>query len=101
MIKVTDLEFCYTEGGFSLRIPELAVDRGSTVALIGPSASCFPDPLFAHGVDIIGGSRVLDAHAAITRQRAGLGLGESARRYTLSRTTYPGTAALGVSTITP
>jgi uncharacterized protein (DUF4213/DUF364 family) len=75
--------------------------HAETVAMIGPSASFFPDPLFAHGVDLIGGSRVLDAHAAITRQRAGLGLGDSARRYTLSRTTYPGTAALGVSTITP
>jgi len=74
-------------------------DHAETVAMIGPSASFFPDPLFAHGVDIIGGSRVLDARAAIERQRAGLGLGDSARRYTLSRETYPGTARLGNESI--
>ena len=39
MIKLTDLEFRYREGEFRLRIPDLSIDRGSTVAVIGPSGS--------------------------------------------------------------
>ena len=37
MIEVRDLEFRYAEGDFVLRIPLLAIDRGSTVAVVGPS----------------------------------------------------------------
>ncbi len=39
MIRLTGLEFCYGEGDFALRIPELAVERGEAVAVIGPSGS--------------------------------------------------------------
>jgi ABC-type lipoprotein export system ATPase subunit len=39
MIRVDDLEFRYREGEFVLRVPELAVERGETVAVIGPSGS--------------------------------------------------------------
>lgn len=70
--------------------------HAETVVMVGPSASFFPDPLFASGVDFVGGARVLDAHAAIARQRAGVGLRECVRRYTLSRAIYPGTENLGV-----
>ena len=37
MIRLTNLEFRYREGGLALRIPELAVGRGERVAVIGPS----------------------------------------------------------------
>ncbi len=37
MIEVQDLDFRYTEGDFVLRVPELAIERGSTVAVVGPS----------------------------------------------------------------
>ena len=39
MITVESLEFRYAEGDFFLRIPELAIEPGSTVAFIGPSGS--------------------------------------------------------------
>ncbi len=38
-VSITDLEFRYSEGDFRLRIPELQVDSGSTMAVIGPSGS--------------------------------------------------------------
>jgi ABC-type lipoprotein export system ATPase subunit len=39
MIRLSNLYFRYREGEFSLRIPDLAVERGETVAVIGPSGS--------------------------------------------------------------
>ena len=39
LIRVTDLDFSYGEGGFRLRIPVLEVARGETVAVIGPSGT--------------------------------------------------------------
>ncbi|MHC4219642.1 MAG: ABC transporter ATP-binding protein [Planctomycetota bacterium] len=39
MIGVNQLEFRYGEGDFVLRVEALAIERGSTVAIIGPSGS--------------------------------------------------------------
>jgi ABC-type lipoprotein export system ATPase subunit len=39
MISLLDLEFHYRGGEFSLRIPALDIEAGSTVALIGPSGT--------------------------------------------------------------
>jgi ABC-type lipoprotein export system ATPase subunit len=39
MIRISNLEFHYGEGDFSLRIPQLAIDTGSTIAFVGPSGS--------------------------------------------------------------
>ena len=39
MIDVSDLEFRYGEGEFHLKIPRLEIERGSTVAVIGPSGT--------------------------------------------------------------
>ena len=60
------------------------------LALIGPSASFLPDPLFARGFAAVGGTRVLDAAAAVHSQRAGQGLRGSSERYILTREAYPG-----------
>jgi putative ABC transport system ATP-binding protein len=38
-IEVDDLRFAYPEGGFSLDIPTLTVERGRRVVFIGPSGS--------------------------------------------------------------
>ena len=70
--------------------------HAEVLVMVGPSASFFPDPLFARGVDFIGGIQVLDASAVIARQRKGVGLHDCVRRYTLSRATYPGIANLGI-----
>ena len=39
MISISDLEFRYRVGEFRLRIPQLSVERGETVAFIGPSGT--------------------------------------------------------------
>lgn len=39
MIQIEALRFHYGDGDFRLRIPELAVDAGTTTAFIGPSGS--------------------------------------------------------------
>ena len=39
IVRVTDLQFRYPEGDFALRIPQLEVSAGETVAVIGPSGS--------------------------------------------------------------
>ena len=39
MISIANLEFSYREGGFRLRVPELTIDQGATVAVIGPSGT--------------------------------------------------------------
>lgn len=40
-------------------------ENASTVALVGPTVSCVPDPLFERGVDLIGGIRVFDPDRAM------------------------------------
>jgi len=39
MIEIRGLRFSYTEGDFSLEIPEFTVSQGETVAIVGPSGS--------------------------------------------------------------
>ena len=59
-------------------------------AMIGPSAGFFPEPLFARGIGVLGGSEIRDARAAVDGQRSGMGLRNCSRRYTLSQSDYPG-----------
>ena len=39
MIRIDGLDFAYRHGEFRLRVPELAVEDGATVAVIGPNGS--------------------------------------------------------------
>ena len=39
MIELRDVQFEYTRGGFSLRVPELQISAGTKAAAIGPSGS--------------------------------------------------------------
>jgi len=73
----------------------LAYCRGAeTLAMIGPSASFFPDPLFERGFHIVGGTTVIDAAGAIDSMRSGRGLRDQTRRYTLTPDNYPGSQSL-------
>lgn len=73
----------------------LAHCTGATrIAVLGPSASFPPEPLFERGVDIVGGSRIHDAAAAIATQQAGSGLRDCSRRYAIRRSNWPGTTEL-------
>jgi len=46
------------------RLLELAGDA-RTVAIVGPTASCLPEPLFRRGADYVGGIRIRDADMAM------------------------------------
>jgi uncharacterized protein (DUF4213/DUF364 family) len=63
-------------------------------AMIGPSAGCLPDALFARGVTLLGGSWVLDRPAFLDALKSGEARGASARKVALTPQTWPGTAAL-------
>ena len=60
------------------------------VALIGPTAGCLPDPLFARGVDAVGGSRVANPALLKARLRDQLEWAEAVEKYTIERDVYPG-----------
>jgi uncharacterized protein len=60
------------------------------LALIGPTAGCLPDPLFARGIDAIGGRRVVDAQAFGDAFRKGAKWGSFATKYVITRHDYPG-----------
>ncbi|MDH3637584.1 MAG: DUF364 domain-containing protein [Gammaproteobacteria bacterium] len=64
--------------------------RADAVAVVGPTASCIPDPLFARGVHIVGGTQCVDLNGLIERARAGRSFGETARKYTIAAGGYPG-----------
>ncbi len=53
--------------------------------LIGPSAGCAPDPLFARGVTGIGGAWVTDPGRLLGRMARGERWGDATRKYSLRR----------------
>jgi uncharacterized protein (DUF4213/DUF364 family) len=64
------------------------------LALVGPSASCFPDPLFARGVTTLGGYWVLDPTSFMRRAAALEPWGDAGKKSCMQRAAYPGTKAL-------
>ncbi|MDO9600078.1 MAG: DUF364 domain-containing protein [Azoarcus sp.] len=64
------------------------------IAMIGPSAGCLPDALFARGVTLVGGSWVTDCAAFIDALESGASRTASAEKYALTRANYPGFDAL-------
>jgi uncharacterized protein (DUF4213/DUF364 family) len=63
-------------------------------AIVGPTAGCLPDPLFARGVDAIGGRRVIDAQGFRAAFRKGEQWGPFATKYVITRQAYPGVDVL-------
>lgn len=63
-------------------------------AIVGPTAGCLPDPLFARGVDSLGGRRVTDPAAFRDALRAGRRWGAYAAKYVIKRNGYPGAERL-------
>jgi uncharacterized protein (DUF4213/DUF364 family) len=73
----------------------LAACRGADyLALIGPTAGCFPDPLFARGVHALGGTTITDPEGFRAALQAGEKWGRYARKHFVSREQYPGIDAL-------
>lgn len=64
------------------------------VTMVGPTAGCFPDPLFARGIQAVGGTLVIDSAAAYARLVRGAKLEDSARRFLLASTAAPTFAEL-------
>jgi uncharacterized protein (DUF4213/DUF364 family) len=62
--------------------------------IVGPSAGCSPDPLFARGVDTLGGLDVVDLAAFRTAFASGESWGRFCRKTCIRRAAYPGFAAL-------
>ena len=69
--------------------------RGAAaVAIVGPSAGCPPDPLFAAGVSAVGTAWIADADTFLARVAAGEKWGAASRKVTLTPQQYPGLDAL-------
>ncbi len=69
----------------------LAHGRGAReFVIIGPSAGCAPDPLFARGVTGIGGAWVADASSLLARAERGERWGDATRKFSLRRDAWPG-----------
>lgn len=64
------------------------------VSLIGPGAGCLPDPLFARGVTLLGGSWIVDAEGFRQALASGVSWSPFARKVAIRRDDYPGAAAL-------
>lgn len=60
------------------------------IALVGPTVGFFPDAVFARGIDIVAGTRVLDSAQAQRCLTNNQKLTECAVRTVLRRTEYPG-----------
>lgn len=59
-------------------------------ALVGPGAGCLPDPLFARGVTLLGGTRVVDREAFRAALLAGESWSPHAQKFALAPSAYPG-----------
>jgi putative ABC transport system ATP-binding protein len=75
MIRVTDLRFEYPHGTFRLRVDDLHVQNGATVAVIGPSGSGKTTLL-----NLIAGILIPDTGCVTTNETDVSTLGDSARR---------------------
>lgn len=58
--------------------------------MIGPGAGCLPDPLFARGVTLLGGTRVTDLEGFRNAMITGESWGRYTRKYSIRREHYPG-----------
>lgn len=64
------------------------------VSLVGPGAGCLPDPLFARGVTLLGGSWIVDAEGFQRALASGVSWSPFARKVAIAREGYPGVDAL-------
>jgi uncharacterized protein (DUF4213/DUF364 family) len=63
-------------------------------AMVGPSAACLPDALFAKGVTLLGGSWITDRDRYTAALKRGASLGDYASKIALTVDNYPGFTAL-------
>ena len=64
------------------------------IAMVGPGGGCLPDPLFARGVTLLGGTAVVDRDGFVDALARGAPWGAYARKYVIRREAWPGADAL-------
>lgn len=62
--------------------------------MLGPSAGCLPDALFARGVSLLGGSAITDRTGFVDALRSGSSRHAFTRKFSLTPGNYPGLDAL-------
>lgn len=60
------------------------------LALVGPGGGCLPDPLFARGVTLLGGTAIVDRDGFVAALERGEAWGPFARKYCIERDRYAG-----------
>ncbi|CAH1748316.1 conserved protein of unknown function [Thauera humireducens] len=90
-LDAAELEGCNKVLSTSTILLNHSVDRmlahcrnATRIALIGPSAGCLPDPLFARGVRVVGGSWVSDRAGFVDALRSGAAWGGFAYKFALT-----------------
>ncbi len=68
----------------------LACRNAHHFAIVGPTAGCVPDPLFARGVDALGGRRVVAREPLLETFGRGAKWGAYTAKYVITRENYPG-----------
>jgi uncharacterized protein (DUF4213/DUF364 family) len=68
--------------------------RATMVMMLGPSASCLPDPLLKRGVTLVGGFHVTSAALFTQRWSVGERWREAGLRYGIASAEYPGLPAI-------
>ena len=63
-------------------------------AMVGPSAGCLPDALFARGVTLVGGNWIQDGAGFVDALKRGASTSPFSVKSALTRDTYPGFATL-------
>ena len=63
-------------------------------AMVGPSAGCLPDALFARGITLLGGSWVIDRTGFVDALKRGEKPGACAAKFALTADNYPGFESL-------
>ncbi|NJD33230.1 MAG: hypothetical protein FIA96_00035 [Betaproteobacteria bacterium] len=64
------------------------------IAMVGPSAGCLPDALFARGVTLLGGNWISDRKGFVAALKNGEPRSEFAAKFVLTADNYPGFTAL-------
>ncbi len=71
-----------------------ACAQARSFAVIGPGAGCLPDPLFARGVTLVGGTWITDREAFRAALATGSPWTAAAHKVAIRRDDYPGFDAL-------
>lgn len=67
-----------------------AAPQARDFAVIGPSAGLWPDTLFARGVTLLGGTRVVDGPALVDAMARGAPWSAATRKFAIARLEWPG-----------